>query len=140
MRRKIYIAGKITGDTNYRSKFAKISKRYRSSGFAAINPALLPAGMRNEDYAEICFGMLNAADMVVFLPDFTDSCGAKLEMAYCQYIMKPMEFLEEQPLIPTFFPALHAEGFPNSDMPAENTLYILKISLSENACAVHLFR
>ena len=141
MRRKIYIAGKITGDTNYRSKFAKISKRYRSSGFAVINPALLPAGMINEDYAEICFGMLNAADMVVFLPDFTDSCGAKLEMAYCQYIMKPMEFLEETTVDSDILPCPTCGRFPKLGYACgEHFIYSQDKSIGECVCSSFISR
>lgn len=112
MRRKIYIAGKITGDANYRSKFAEIAKRYKASGFTVINPALLPAGMRTEDYAKICFEMLNAADTVVFLPDYIDSYGARLEMSYCRYIRKPMEFLEETTVDSKILPCPTCGKFP----------------------------
>lgn len=112
MRRKVYIAGKITGDKNYRDKFAKIAKRYRASGFTVINPAVLPAGMKTEDYAKICFEMLNAADMIVFLPDYIDSYGARLEMNYCQYIGKPVRILEEIALNNRLLPCPICGAFP----------------------------
>lgn len=136
MRRKIYIAGKITGDTNYRSKFAKIAKRYKASGFTVINPALLPAGMRTEDYAKICFEMLNAADTVVFLPDYLDSYGARLEMTYCQYIRKPMEFLEETTVDSKILPCPKCGKFPKLGYACgEHFIYSQEKAVGECMCS-----
>ena len=53
-----------------------------------LNPAELPGGMSREDYMRICFAMIDVADAVVFLPDAPESAGARLEMAYCEYIEK----------------------------------------------------
>lgn len=36
---KIYIAGKITGDPNYREKFEKVASSLREHGFSVMNPA-----------------------------------------------------------------------------------------------------
>lgn len=90
---KIYIAGKITGDMGYREKFAVVEAALWAQGFTVINPAVLPEGMRPEDYMRICFAMVDIADEVVFLPDWQESQGANLEMALCQYIKKPIAFL-----------------------------------------------
>lgn len=38
---KIYIAGKITGDKNYREKFEKVASSLREHGFSVMNPACL---------------------------------------------------------------------------------------------------
>ena len=53
-----------------------------------LNPAELPEGMDQADYMRICFAMIDVADAVVFLPDAAESAGARLEMAYCEYIEK----------------------------------------------------
>ena len=89
---KIYISGKITGDHDCRAKFEKAASFITHAGHTAINPATAPAGLTNQDYMRLSFAEIDAADMVVFLNDWTDSKGAPLERAYCKYIKKP--FLE----------------------------------------------
>ena len=88
---KIYIAGKITGDPDYRAKFADAQRQIEAQGHTALNPATLPEGMEPKDYMRICFAMIDVADAVVFLPDAAESAGARLEMAYCEYIEKEYE-------------------------------------------------
>jgi hypothetical protein len=85
---KVYIAGKITGDDNYKGKFNEAAKRFEDEGDVVLNPAILPTGMASEDYMRICFAMIDSADMVAFLPDWEHSRGAMLEWQYCQYISK----------------------------------------------------
>lgn len=90
---KIYIAGKITGDHEYKEKFERAASSISLFGHTPINPAMNPAGLTNQDYMRLSFAEIDAADMVVFLNDWKDSAGAALERAYCQYIKKPfMEF------------------------------------------------
>lgn len=92
---KAYIAGKITGDANYRKKFARAKKCLESEGFVVLNPAELPEGMRPADYMRICMAMIDCADIVAFLPDYELSKGAQLEWAYCQYVGKQTMYLEQ---------------------------------------------
>ena len=89
---KVYIAGKITGDPEYRKKFKAAATDIARGSHIPLNPADLPKGMRPKDYMCICFAMIDVADLVVFLPDAKDSAGARLEKAYCEYIGKEMEF------------------------------------------------
>ena len=56
-----------------------------------LNPAELPEGMAKADYMRICFAMIDVADAVIFLPGAAESAGARLEMAYCEYIEKEYE-------------------------------------------------
>ena len=85
---KVYIAGKITGDPGYRDKFAAAEMQLGGQGHTVLNPAELPEGMAPADYMRICFAMIDVADAVVFLPDAAESAGARLYMAYCEYIEK----------------------------------------------------
>lgn len=87
---KIYIAGKITGDANYRKKFSEVASTYRSKGNIVLNPAVLPIGMTAADYMKICLAMIDVSDAVVFLPDWIESRGAAVELDYCNYICKPV--------------------------------------------------
>lgn len=88
MSKKIYIAGKITGDPNYQLKFIRARQHLTKEGYTVLTPAVLPEGMTKADYMKICFAMIDVADAVAFLPDYLDSQGAMVEMAYCQYIGK----------------------------------------------------
>lgn len=86
----VYIAGKITGDENYKRKFAKAAKDIYAVlrddfEVGIINPASLPAGMTNAEYMRFAFASIDAADFIVFLPDWRESAGARLEMAYIDY-------------------------------------------------------
>ena len=96
---KAYIAGKITGDSTYREKFQIWKKVFEAAGFIVLNPAELPEGMNSSDYMRICFAMIDCADVVVFLPDYNQSLGARLEYDYCMYTGKRTTIMEsaEQP-------------------------------------------
>lgn len=85
---KIYIAGKITGDPGYQSKFRRAAVGLRMCGNIVLNPAERPEGMTAADYMRICLAMIDAADRVIFLPDAGDSAGAQVERAYCEYVGK----------------------------------------------------
>lgn len=91
---KIYIAGKITGDSGYREKFEKVAAELEARGNIALRPSALPEGMDRADYMKICFAMIDVADMVVFLPDMADSEGTLVELMYCRYIGKPHRIWE----------------------------------------------
>lgn len=88
---KVYIAGKITGDPEYWTKFWQAEEKFVNQGHIVLNPANLPEGMGTADYMRICFAMIDAADLCVFLPDWEESRGARLERAYCEYIGKKVE-------------------------------------------------
>ena len=86
---KVYIAGKITGDPEYKEKFAQAELRLMREGHIVLSPAAAPEGMTPADYMRICLAMLDTADAVVFLPDWKESAGARLERAWCEYTGKP---------------------------------------------------
>ncbi len=85
---KIYIAGKITGDDGYRAKFQEAAEKLEALGHVVLNPAILPAGLAEQDYMQITLAMLNAADLAVFLPDYQKSAGAMIEWAWCKRTRK----------------------------------------------------
>lgn len=95
MKRKAYIAGKITGDPEYRKKFASAQEELERQGYIVLNPALLPEGMAPSDYMRICLAMLDTADVVFFLPGWPNSKGAQLEKQYCAYVQKTGYIFEE---------------------------------------------
>ncbi len=96
MKTKIYIAGKITDDPNYKDKFANMeAELLKTPETVVINPATLPEGLNPVDYARICFAMIDSSDIAVFAPDYKESSGALLEMQYCKYIGKKTLDFEE---------------------------------------------
>lgn len=92
---KIYLAGKITGDPDYRKKFEAAADYVRSQRPDAVvlNPAVLPAGLTEQDYMTITGQMLSAADEVMCLADWEDSEGAKIEIRLAGKIGKRVGFL-----------------------------------------------
>mgnify|MGYP004641272799 CR=1 FL=1 len=87
---KIYIAGKISGDPEYRAKFLRYEEQLQGEGHIVLNPASLPGGLKREEYMQICVAMMSIADCVAFIPDWEESHGAQLEYAWCKYVGKPM--------------------------------------------------
>lgn len=79
---KIYISGKITGDRRYKAKFREVEKKLAAAGHIVLNPS------GAVDYMRLCFAMMEAADVVLFMQDYQDSRGAMLEWAWCQYVGK----------------------------------------------------
>lgn len=94
MKPKAYIAGKITGNENYKQEFDEV-KAYFSERFVVLNPADLPEGMSKADYMRICFAMIDTADIVVFMDGWSCSEGATLEKQYCDYIGKAYFYTTE---------------------------------------------
>lgn len=77
----VYIAGKITGDKNYKEKFQKAEEYLTELGYTALNPAWLPStGLEYEQYMRIGAAMLTEADAIYLLQDYKDSPGAIREI------------------------------------------------------------
>ncbi len=85
---KIYIAGKITGEPDYKEKFEAAAMNLEAQGHIVLNPAELPEGMRTADYMRICFAMIDTADAVYLLENWEYSSGASVEKDYAVYIGK----------------------------------------------------
>lgn len=76
----VYLAGKITGDPLYFSKFYEAQKKLEECGFIVVNPALLPSqGFEWEAYMRMSSAMLDECEAACFLPDWGESKGATYE-------------------------------------------------------------
>lgn len=94
-KRTLYLAGKITGDQYYFTKFYNAQKKLEEGGFIVVNPALLPAeGFTWEAYMRMSGAMLAECDAVCFLPDWTDSKGAIAEYQTAIKTEKPIFMFE----------------------------------------------
>lgn len=87
----IYISGKITGDDNYRSKFATAENRLTRDGYDVLNPvkeadkldrlhqALGRAAPTWSEYMRKCIVAIIDVGAVYMLRDWEESRGARLE-------------------------------------------------------------
>lgn len=96
---KTYIAGKITGDPDYKKKFEEAQKKLEQQGSLVMSPAILPEGFPWDAYMPICYAMIDACEAVVFLPDWIQSKGAKLEMVYAIKKDKEVYFIDKVGMI-----------------------------------------
>lgn len=87
---KLYIAGPITGDSEYKGKFEAMARRLEEWGYTVLNPASLPEGMSKADYMRVCLSMVDTADALVAMRGWMDSAGARIEVSYARYIGKPV--------------------------------------------------
>ena len=81
IKKKAYIAGKITDDPSYRKKFAHAVAILEARGYVVMSPAIMPDGFDYEDYMTICFAMMFVCRKGVcfMFPDWKDSPGAQRE-------------------------------------------------------------
>lgn len=85
MMKKVYIAGPMTGYDNYnRQSFNDAAVRLHISGMNPLNPAILPDGLTQGQYMDICFAMIRAADEIYLLKGYEESKGATAELAYAE--------------------------------------------------------
>ena len=78
---KIYVAGKITGDPDYKQKFNEAEKALAKLGHSVMNPASLGdyPEFSYKDYLFISQAMQMKCSAVLFLHDWADSNGAMQE-------------------------------------------------------------
>ena len=93
---KIYISGKITGDSDYKAKFARAEEKLKAAGHAVMNPAVLPDGFGYDEYMSICHAMLDVCDAIYLLTDWRQSEGARKEYNRTMWLGKDAIFEEKE--------------------------------------------
>ena len=96
MSRKIYIAGPMTGYKDFnRPAFKAFALKLSLDGNVVLNPAVLPDGLEQREYMDICCAMIRCADAVFMLRGWEKSAGARAENALAEKLEMEIIFQEE---------------------------------------------
>ena len=93
MKKKIYLSGKISGDPDFKEKFAQKERELTQQGYHVFNPAVHPDMFTWEQFMELDLMALANCDSIYLLNDWKDSRGAKME--YDQAVKLGKEILFE---------------------------------------------
>lgn len=81
----VYLAGPISSNLDGCHDEYDLARRLvKEAGYTPVSSDFLPLGLRESDYMRIALSILEAADTVVALKDWTRSQGAQIEWAYAQ--------------------------------------------------------
>ncbi|WP_418611967.1 DUF4406 domain-containing protein [Klebsiella pasteurii] len=84
---KIYIAGPMTGYKDFnRPAFNAFALKLSLDGHVVLNPAVLPDGLEQREYMDICCAMIRCADAIFMLRGWGCSEGAVAEQALAKKI------------------------------------------------------
>jgi hypothetical protein len=89
---KLYICGRITGDSNYHSKFLDAENDLYDAGFYPVNPAAcIPANTDWNQAMKKAINIMLQCDGVALLPDWKKSKGAKIEAVLARELGIPVK-------------------------------------------------
>ncbi|NTZ40683.1 DUF4406 domain-containing protein [Enterobacter sp. JMULE2] len=78
----VYIAGPMSGLENFnRPAFHLAAEKLSRQGYTVLNPAVLPDGLTQPQYMNVCISMLQCADEIYLLEGWKESEGARAEHA-----------------------------------------------------------
>lgn len=87
----VYLSGAISSDPEFKAKFDFWGRRLLAAGAKRVlNPAQLPAGWEYGEYMEHCLVMVRRATLLVMLPCWRQSPGARAEKAYAESLKVPV--------------------------------------------------
>ena len=96
----VFIAGAITGVTDYKEQFTSAEKHLQEQDATVINPAVLPpSGMAWEAYLRITKAMVREADIVYVLRNWEHSRGVKEELALAARLGKEIIYEPREAVI-----------------------------------------
>lgn len=75
-----------------RQAFNEFEEVLKSGGYDVINPAILPCFLSREKCMPICLAMIDAADEVYALNNWSESLGATVEVNYAKALGKPIMY------------------------------------------------
>ncbi len=83
----VYIAGPITGTTDYMERFKQAEDQLRDAGYTPVNPTivsktLLAAGCKYEEFMRVTHELLKVCGAILLLFEWESSKGALRELKY----------------------------------------------------------
>ncbi|USR61585.1 DUF4406 domain-containing protein [Lelliottia amnigena] len=94
---KIYIAGPMTGLVEFnRPAFMFTAAKLTGRGHVALNPAVLPDGLTQAQYMDICLAMLRCAHAIYMLDGWEKSAGARAEKALAEKLRLEIIYQSER--------------------------------------------
>jgi hypothetical protein len=91
---KLYLAGPVTNNPDYRAEFADAAERLRAEGHDVVNPAENPPQPTWSDYMHVSIGQLVACSGIALMPGWEHSRGARLEAHVAAELEMEMIYLE----------------------------------------------
>lgn len=93
MKKKIYIAGKVTGlpQDEVIEKFSEAKQKIEALGFEAINPLEVVGDWQTpwNKAMRMCIAKLTECDAIALIPDWSSSKGAIIEYEIAQQLEIP---------------------------------------------------
>lgn len=82
----IYLSGKITGEENYKEKFAEAESKLTEMGYKVVNPSVISVFdfFTHEQFLHIDYSLIDCCDALFMLPDWQNSKGAIKEWHYAE--------------------------------------------------------
>ena len=80
---RVYISGPMTGDPDYKQKFADADMDLKAKGYDVVNPsrtaATLPGSMTYDEIMRVDLLLLELCDEIYMLKGWKESHGARIE-------------------------------------------------------------
>ena len=91
----VYLSGSVTGNENYKKEFACAELFLRQMGYIVLNPAELDEvaeDLTYEQYMQICYRLVDIADIIFMVSGWQKSKGANAELSYAKSLGKKVMY------------------------------------------------
>ena len=91
----VYLSGKITDNPDYKKDFASAELFLLQMGYMVVNPARLDEVAKEltyEQYMQICYRLIDIADIIFMVSGWQKSKGANAELSYAKSLGKKVMY------------------------------------------------